>query len=228
MYFNQKINSKILIKIFQKVKIKNLKIQKIREKEDRIFSKNKIFLIIVIYLMIVLSFVGGQAFSKYTTKMKGEGSAEIATWNFKVNIQTEQKRTINLNSIYDNESLKCNKIAPGTEGKFYIIIDATDSDVGINYKIRFENENNKPRNLKFIYKEIEYNSAIDLEKVLSGIINANDENKEKILDIKWKWDYETGRDEAEIFNNDKIDTEDGINIKNYTFDVIVSGSQVEP
>ena len=64
--------------------------------------------------------------------------------------------------------------------------------------------------------------------MLSGIINANDENKEKILDIKWKWDYETGRDEAEIFNNDKIDTEDGINIKNYTFDVIVSGSQVEP
>lgn len=178
--------------------------------------------------MIVMSFAGGQAFSKYTTKMKGEGNVEIATWNFKANVQTEQVRTINLNSIYDNESLKCNKIAPGTEGKFYIIIDATDSDVGINYKIRFENENNKPRNLKFIYKEIEYNSAIDLEKVLSGIINANDENKEKILDIKWKWDYETGKDEAEIFNNDKIDTEDGINIKNYTFDVIVSGSQVEP
>ncbi|MCI8412066.1 MAG: hypothetical protein HFJ40_06540 [Clostridia bacterium] len=191
-------------------------------------KKKKAILIIAVFATIIVAFCGGQAFSKYVTKLKGEGVAEIATWDFKVNGQTKQVQTINLNSTYDNQTLEGNKIAPGTSGSFNIIVDASDTKVGINYKIEFLNEINKPTNLKFIYDNVKYNSVTDLEDRLSGSIYANEENKEKILNIKWIWDYETGNNEEEISNNDIIDTKDAINMKNYTFDINISGSQIIP
>ena len=121
-----------------------------------------------------------------------------------------------------------NKIAPGTSGSFDIKVDATGSEVGINYNITFTEEENKPQNLKFEYNDIEYNSIKDLEDDLSGTINANDEDKTRTLNVKWKWDYETGSNPEEILSNDLVDTEDAKRIQNYTFDVVVTGTQVEP
>ena len=126
------------------------------------------------------------------------------------------------------ETLVNNKIAPGTTGDFSIIVDATDSEVGVDYNVTFENEKQKPTNLKFIYENVEYSSIQELEDVLQGTINANDENKEKTLHITWKWEYETGDTKEEISNNDKIDTQEGIQDLNYTFDVVVTGTQVTP
>jgi hypothetical protein len=175
-----------------------------------------------------LSFIGGQSYSKYVSEVRGNGMAEVATWNFKVNEQKEQVQAIELKSTFDNEILSNNKIAPGTNGGFNIIVDGTDSDVGINYDITFANERNKPTNLKFIYNNQEYSSISELEDILSGTINVNDENKIKTITIDWKWPYETGNNEIEIANNDKIDTQDAQNIDIYTFDVIVSGTQIAP
>ena len=50
----------------------------------------------------------------------------------------------------------------------------------------------------------------------------------KTLEIKWKWDYETGADSTEIAKNDQVDTANAQSIQNYTFDVSVTGTQVEP
>ena len=51
--------------------------------------------------------------------------------------------------------------------------------------------------------------------------------KTKVINIHWEWPYETGIDD-EITNNDIIDTENGKNITQYTFDVLVEGVQVMP
>lgn len=190
--------------------------------------RKKIVIIVSILLAIVLSFIGGQTFSKYLTKVKGTGIAEVATWDFKVNGKTDSVQTINLGSTCDNETLVGNKIAPGTKGSFNIVIDASDSDVGIQYKIEFENESNKPNNLKFKYNENEYNSITELENDLIGTINANEENKIRTLTINWEWKYETGSNQEEISQNDIIDTNNGREISNYTFDVNVQGTQVAP
>ena len=188
----------------------------------------KAIIFLAILLAIILSFIGGQTFSKYISEVKGSGIAEVARWSFKVNGQTEEVQSINLASTCNNETLTGNKIAPGTEGAFNIVIDGNDSDVGIDYKIDFENETSKPQNLKFIYNDVEYDSITKLESDLSGTINANDEEKTKTLTINWKWDYETGANENEILANDKIDTQNAQNIVNYGFDVVVSGTQVMP
>lgn len=190
--------------------------------------KKKAVIIIAILVAIVLSFIGGQTYSKYVTEVRGDGTAQIATWDFKVNGQKEEVQTISLGSTYDSSTLVNGKIAPGTEGIFQIIVDATGSDVGIDYKIKFSDETTKPANLKFYYQEVEYNSILELGEALSGTINADDENKSKTFDIKWKWNYETGSNPTEIASNDKIDTQNAQEITNYEFDVIVSGTQVVP
>ncbi len=154
--------------------------------------------------------------------------AEVATWNFKVNGQKEQVQTIRLESTCNNETLVNGKIAPGTNGSFNIMIDGTSSNVGIHYDIKFTNESTKPTNLKFVYNYQEYNSISELETVLSGTIQANEEEKIKIFTIAWQWPYETGNNENEIANNDKIDTQNAQDIASYTFRVTVSGTQVEP
>ncbi len=191
-------------------------------------KKKKTLIVIGVLLVTLLSFVGGRVYSKYFARVKGEGIAQVATWNFKVNGQEEQVQTINLQSAYNNATLIENKIAPGTNGNFEIVVDATGSDVGINYTIDFRNEQNKPTNLKFIYNNKEYNSITELTQVLSGTINSDEENKRKTFPIQWKWEYETGKTNDEIVANDRIDTQDAKNISNYTFDVIVSGTQVSP
>ena len=191
-------------------------------------NKKKILIILAIISAIIVSFIGGQSFAKYISEVKGHGVAEVASWSFKVNGQEEQTQTIQLTSTYDNKTLVNNKIAPGTKGSFNIIIDAKGSDVGIDYTVKIANEQNKPNNLKFIYEDVEYNTITELEKVLSGTINADDKNKERTLTINWIWQYETGNNATQIAENDAIDTNDGRTITDYTFDVIVSGVQVMP
>ncbi len=191
-------------------------------------KKKKIILVVAILSCVALSFIGGQSYSKYVSEVRGNGMAEVATWSFKVNGQKEQVQTIQLGSTCNNETLVNNKIAPGTSGSFNIIVDGTGSEVGINYNIKFTNETTKPTNLKFTYDNQEYSSIAELESDLSGTIHANDEDKTRTLTIDWQWPYETGNNESEIANNDKIDTQNAQDIATYTFNVIVSGTQVVP
>ena len=191
-------------------------------------KKKKALIIVAILAIILLAFIGGQAYAKYITEVKGQGMAEVATWSFKVNGGKEQIQQINLASTCDNNTLVDNKIAPGTSGSFNIIIDGTGSDVGIRYNINFEDNSTKPTNLKFKYENVEYNSLGEIQDSISGIIGAKDENKVITLPIEWIWEYETGSNSETINTNDTIDTEDAQNIQNYTFNVSVIGTQVEP
>ena len=149
-----------------------------------LLKKNKkIVLIVIATIAISLSFVGGQAYAKYMSRVTGQGTADIASWSFKVNENEEKLQTISLKSTMNNATLTNNQIAPGTEGEFQIKLDATGSEVGINYIIKFENESQKPTNLKFTYDGKTYNSLTDLQQDLTGTINVNDENDVNIYDI---------------------------------------------
>lgn len=191
-------------------------------------KKKKVIIVSSILIIMLLAFIGGQAYAKYISQVRGNGIAEIATWSFKVNGQKEQVQEIKLVSTYNSETLVNNKIAPGTSGSFNIIVDATGSEVGIKYNIKFAEESNKPQNLKFIYGGKEYDSIKQLGDELSGTIAANEEDKTRTINVQWKWNYETGSSAEQINANNIIDTNDAISIANYTFQVIVTGTQVEP
>lgn len=54
------------------------------------------------------------------------------------------------------------------------------------------------------------------------------QEKTKTITVGWKWDYETGSTKEEIEKNNKIDTEEAKYINDYTFDIVVTGTQVRP
>ncbi len=191
-------------------------------------KNKKILFVILILLAIVLSFIGGKTFSKYMSTIQGSGTAEIANWVFKVNGTEDLVKNVDLLSTYNNETLIDNKVAPGTSGSFNIIIDATGSEVGVDYKVKFLNETEKPQNLIFIYNDNEYATIQELQEDLSGTINANEDNKTRTITINWEWQYETGENENEINQNDIIDTQNAKDFENYTFDINVIGTQVMP
>lgn len=191
-------------------------------------KKKTALLVICVLLAIILSFIGGKVFSKYLSEVKGTGTAEIANWVFKVNGKEDVVQNVNLLSTYNNETLINNKVAPGTSGSFDIIVDATGSEVGVEYVIQFLNESDKPQNLVFTYDNKQYTTIQELEEDLIGTINANDENKTRTITIGWEWQYQTGESENEINQNDLIDTNDAKKLENYTFDIYVVGTQVMP
>ena len=221
---------KILFKkVHSEPKKKNPKKKKKKKKGGVLLKKSrKIILAVIALAIILMSFVGGQVYAKYMSKVEGHGTAEVANWNFKVNEKEEQLQAISLNSTINNKTVSNNKIAPGTQGSFQIKLDATGAEVGIDYIVRFENESNKPTNLKFKYENKEYKSLTELQNDLSGTINANDAEKTKIITIDWVWPYETGTTAEQILANDKIDTQNAKSIRNYTFNIIVTGTQVNP
>ena len=191
-------------------------------------KKRNILIVVLILLAIVISFIGGNTFSKYLSEIQGSGTAEIANWVFKVNGKEDSVQSVNLLSTYHNETLINNKVAPGTKGSFNIVIDATGSEVGVDYEVKFLNETQKPQNLVFKHNNQEYATIQELEEDLSGTINANEENKTRTITINWEWQYETGNNENEIAQNDKIDTQNAKDLENYTFDIHVIGTQVMP
>lgn len=192
-------------------------------------SKKRIILLALLLLVLVfMALLAGGSYSKYLTQVQGKGVIEVAKWAFLVNGQTASITNINLAKTYRADTLAQNTIAPGTSGSFDIKIDTTGSEVGINYNVKFENEKNKPQNLNFIYDGHVVSTIKELEQFLTGTIDANSNEKVKIMTIEWNWPYETGNSETEKIAQDIEDTNDGTTIEQYSFDIIVTGMQVNP
>ena len=184
----------------------------------------KLILLLMLLLIIATLGIGSYTYAKYKTAVQGNGGAEIAKWSFKVGTETEQIQNIQLKDTVKEETLTNGKIAPGPSGQFFINIDATDSDVGVNFNVRFNNEKNKPSNVIFRYGGKDYKSLTELGENITGSIAPDDASKTRRIQILWRWEYQTG-EENEIATNDELDTQDGISALDYTFDVIVTGTQ---
>ena len=191
-------------------------------------KKTKIVLIVIVIAVILVSFIGGQAYAKYMSKVTGNGVGEIAQWRFKVNENEEKMQTISLNSTIYNFTLANGRIAPGTAGSFEINIDGSGAGVAIFYTVNFQNETEKPKNLKFKYDGKEFESIELLNHWIVGTIHGDTDAQQRSSIIEWEWPYETGNTPEEIAENDERDTIDAKNISDYRFDVVVTGTQVQP
>lgn len=139
---------------------------------------------------------------------------------FKIDYKNIDFKTIDLSETIDKNTLIYEKIAPGTSGKFHILLD---SNKHLKYKIQFNSINPKPKNLKFQAlkdeKIIAESSTLEaLSEKLTGYIKEN----EKInITIKWYWDFESDSEEEDI-----QDTKDAENIKTYQFDILTYGEEL--
>ncbi len=188
-------------------------------------KKRKIIAISAILLAIIVSFIGGNTFSKYITEVKGTGVAEVAKWYFKVNGSDEQVQNIDLISNANGSLVSGSKIAPGTSGSFKIMIDASECDVALDYTLKVQNQTVKPANLVFKYGGKTYQNIEQIAQEASSFFNANSEAKTLEIPISWEWPYVTGTTPTQIAENDKRDTQDGKNISQYSFDLVVTAVQ---
>lgn len=178
-----------------------------------------------ILLVIIMQFMG-ITYAKYLTTEKGTGQAEIAKWGFEIAKDGEQTKNVKLIDTTDQTTLVNGKIAPGAKGTINIAVDGSDSEVDLDFDIKFANEKNKPKNLIFSYAGKTYSSLSEIESI-RGKIKYNDLTKIRDFRIFWSWNYETGTTDEEIASNDLIDTQEANTITEYTFDIIATGTQSE-
>lgn len=130
---------------------------------------------------------------------------------------TDFHHEVNLGNTIQKETLVQEKIAPGTEGVFHIILETNQDSI---YKIKFESKNEKPQNLMFEHLEsgICKNSLEELQETLTGELQKGEI---KVIIIHWYWPYENQS------KGNKQDTEDSQKIKTYEFNIRAYGEKWE-
>ncbi|MBR3133053.1 MAG: hypothetical protein IKG42_03150 [Clostridia bacterium] len=206
---------------------------------------NRSNLIIALLLVIILVLVGACyfAYSRYTTSYSGNATATVAKWHFGtqttkisgINLATASAENMVAFSGGNNLTTGANLIAPGTKGAFAIEIDTKDetdsksTQVGLTYDVTLSNITNKPTNLHF-YSNNSYTSAIETETSTgsgkytasyTGFISQADTATNHYVVVYWQWPYQTAGEGADV-----ADTTDGQNAQNVTFDLTITGTQV--
>ncbi len=202
--------------------------QKSTTKQTATKTRNKPVIILLALLLITAIVFSMYAYAKYKTTLKGNGTAQVAKWSFKVNGQTQTIPDIDLATTMKKvNNVAENKIAPGTEGSFDLNLDATGSEVAIDYNIKLA-VTEKPTNLRF-YTDSSYTKEIastDGVMNVSGVMSLEEIKTVQTKTIYWKWAYQTGTATNDIVANDKIDTADSK--KSVTMTITVTGTQRNP
>ena len=142
-----------------------------------------------------------------------ENDSDVMQYMFEVSWKNTNFNRVNLMDTINSKTLINEKIAPGLEGTFDIILK---TNANSKYYIKFENQTEKPKNLRFkdLNSQKETNTLEELEEVLVGNINRGDVKK---VSIYWFWPYESDE------NEDIQDTKDSKNIGKYIFNIYVIG-----
>ena len=135
------------------------------------------------------------------------------TIKFNVQYKDTDFKALNLTQTIDNKTLVYEKIAPGTNGNFDILLSCNQN---MNYKIGFESKNEKPTNLQF-YTSKEEKKYNTLEKLGESLVGTIFKLEKKRITVYWNWEYETNK------INDEKDTEEAKKIKEYNFIIYVQG-----
>ena len=202
--------------------------QKSTTKQTATKTRNKPVIILLALLLITAIVFSMYAYAKYKTTLTGNGTATVAKWSFKVNGQTQTIPDIDLaTTMKENNNVVEGKLAPGTEGSFELNLDATGSEVAIDYNIKLA-VTEKPSNLRF-YTDSSYTKEIastDGVMNVSGVMSLEEIKTIQTKTIYWKWAYQTGTATNDIVANDKIDTADSK--KSVTMTITVTGTKRNP
>ena len=165
-------------------------------------NKKKLIGILILIILILLIFLAGYTFARYYKAIRaGGGTATIARWSF------GSKNTEAIINLSDKN------IAPGSNGQFEIEVDATNSEVDVDYEILVSEERNIPTNMKFytitkdekgkvINTTDKYNSFTELAvENLNATIPVEIDNQKRIITVYWEWEFNEN-------DTTTIDTED--------------------
>ncbi len=175
---------------------------------DTLNKKLKIILAIIALVLCITQIK--QTYAKYTETKEGDTDFSVAKWKILVNnndITESSTMSSLINPIYlENENVKEGVIAPGSEGYFDLVIDASETEVSFEYKISIStSENSSVKDLIITGYTLNDSAVIPVDSNLNNIsnqINYKDINKINTLRVYFKW----LDDEGEQMNN-TMDTE---------------------
>ena len=153
-------------------------------------NKKVVIRAVIIIALVALVSLAGYTFARYYQSINvGGGKATIARWSF-------GSENISKDIILSEE-----KIAPGSNGSFEIEVDATNSEVPVEYEILVSDEKNIPTNMTF-YAEIKNedgtiittteanNSFKELaHNDLKGLIPVESGNQKRKINVFWNWEF---------------------------------------
>lgn len=184
-------------------------------------NKKRIIGVLIAIALIAMVFLAGYTFARYYKAIDvGRASSNIARWSFN---SKNENVPINLSE---------GKIAPGSKGQFEIEVDATDSEVSVDYEIQVENENNIPSNMTFYAETKDKNQTIattstkssftEVAKELNGVIGVESGNQKRTIIVHWDWPF----NEEDTSSTDRLSAEN-VSSLNCGFDIQIIGKQTK-
>lgn len=184
-------------------------------------------------LTLVTACLLGGTMARYVTEVSGSATAAVAAWSFKANSATENF-TLDLGKTrteYKAGNIKDEVIAPGTTGKFEIVIDGTGSEVGIAYSVAIEADGGTtlPEDMVFSTSKITADNAgekLDTFEIADGNIDyadtsVNADAMKKTITVYWSWAFDANDDATAANDN----TYAG---KDWNLNITVTGKQATP
>lgn len=208
--------------------------------------KNLLRVLVCIMLIITL-FQIANMYALYKEQLQGDYTSLLGIWAIKVNgtdiSSGEENLTFNMtedNLTYvDSEHVKSQKLAPGSQAYFEIIIDAENTDVAVLYTLHIQLEEVTEAKLKLVNVENYFEKPGETEQITNQVVYTNNENHEheavipldKINDkylnhirLYFEWENIEENNEADSAlgqtENANISIPLEINLKQYTGEVI--------
>ncbi len=203
-------------------------------------KKQKKMLISIFAILLLIVLLVGFTFAKYISTYNGKGKARIAKWTFKVNEwSVDETKELSLFDTLHHVDLEEGRIAPGYYGSFDVVLDATGSEVDLQYYIEARETGHKPENLEFqaIINRDQYTRFYPTlrelaENELRGVIERTAVDKVVPITINCVWPFESGDNEEQVAESNLEDTAAGkgsyvgqINTYDYGFSLKVVGTQ---
>lgn len=131
--------------------------------------------IAIIILLTVTAMAGITCiWARYKTLITGSEDAEVARWYFKVTDENGQEytdqRAVDFGvGSYPNRVV-ADKVAPGTEGEFEIVVDTQNTEVSLEYNVNIALQN-CPKNM--IFYRVTGTQADPVKTQISGKSDSN-------------------------------------------------------
>ena len=207
----------------------------------------KLLRILVLIMLIITLFQIANMYALYKDQLEGEYTSLLGVWSIKVNetdvSSGEENLTFNMtedNLTYVNsDHVKSQKLAPGAQAYFEIIIDPTNTDVSVLYTLHIKLEDVTEAKLKLVNienyfqkpgeteqltnDEVYTDSEINEHEAIIPLAKINDQYLNHIrLYFEWENVEENNASDSALgqTENAKINIPLEINLKQYTGEVI--------
>ena len=207
----------------------------------------KLLRILVLIMLIITLFQIANMYALYTDQLEGDYTSLLGAWSIKVNetdiSSGEENLTFNMtedNLTYVNsDHVKSQKLAPGAQAYFEIIIDPTNTDVSVLYTLHIKLEDVTEAKLKLVNienyfqkpgeteqltnDEVYTDSEINEHEAIIPLARINDQYLNHIrLYFEWENVEENNASDSALgqTENAKINIPLEMNLKQYTGEVI--------